>query len=307
MILCLTLALAYARPPLIVNGMPFNRENDLLDVRVKELRGVVDAILVVESRYTQFGTPKPLRYNPHPSSLVHYLVMEWRPPGNETGCTLGWKLEGHQRDHVLLVGMHHVARSLGTVLQDNDILILTDADEIPSHRLVQRVRERPPHDGTIHPIIMRRFLYNFAWQERHYSQQAAVANVATWNTWKRDGHPPRWGMRLFNGGWHCSKCFHPLEFNERFKDYLCGDGVRWGDFNWSHNAVAALIGYGIWPGAFPTSRRPRRVDAMRDGPKSAWRYPYLVMPPHPPPKLAWRMAYCGSNHPDLRALERAWC
>jgi len=283
----------------VFNAMPFNRENELLDVRVMELGHVVDAFILVECRYTQFGTPKPIRYVPHPSPKVHHFIMEWRPKRGQRGCKLGWILERKQRDYII--------QTLAVIPHDpHDILIINDADEIPSSSLVQRLRDNPPAWGTEYPIHMERYLYNFGWLEPQHSQMAGVARIDTWKRWKFDSIRPIHGRPIPNGGWHCTKCFNHYEFNARFKDYLCGDGARWGDYEWSNYTIGAMLAHGIWPGNTPDAPRPESVDAMQHAPRGAWRYPHLVYPHQPDPGPI-QMPYCRGHHRDMNRLVTAWC
>lgn len=297
-----TISAVVARPPIVINAMPFNRENELLDVRVNELDGVVDAFLVVESRFSQYGTPKPLYYTPHPNPRVFNTVSPWTP--TTTGCSLGWNNEGKQRDYIITHGLETVYTRLGLAPSDMDILVMTDADEIPNRGAISRIRARPPLDGRIYPIRMNRYLYNFAWREKNGNQQAAYGNVASWQHWKLFGKAPTWGPPLHHGGWHCTKCFRPEEFNGRLKDYLCGDGIRWGDYEWSLGTIKSLISRGIWIGAFP--HQMARRSSVSERPKSSLKIAFLN-PPGYTDTFNVRMPYCGSKDPNLSRLKRAWC
>lgn len=296
----------------IVNVIPFNGENELLDVRVHELGGVVDAFFVVEARYTQYGEPKPIRYAPESlssSRRVHHIIMDWSPPHRAVGCTLGWTLERRQRDHVFLSDIVAMARSLGVWITARDLVVLTDADEIPSTAAILSIRHAPPRDRIVHPIVLQRFLYHFGWKERRSSQQAAVARVSTWVQWKQHDRVPMWGSS-YRGGWHCSKCVRASDLNVHFRNYLCGDGVRWGDFTWPLDVSQALIQWGVWPGNRRRDPRPQAVNAMQEAPVGAWRYPHLVvshpnMDLSPPPRIA--MPYCNSSDVHLKALIHDWC
>lgn len=296
-------ALAW-RTPLVINGIPFNRENELFDVRFQEIGDLVDAFIVVESRYTQYGVRKPLHFRDTGSSKVVHIVSNWTH--GEMGCKLGWENEGHQRDVIVRDGLEVVYERLGVPPSPLDILIITDADEIPNRGAIQRIRERPPIDAVIRPIGMHRYLYNFGWREHSGNQQAAYANVDTWQMWKIHKKTPTWGTTMRHGGWHCTKCFRPEDFNSRLKDYLCGDGIRWGDYEWPLDTVRALISRGTWIGNAP-NRRSRRARP-EETPRSARRYPFLLgsktIPTNP---SSIRMPYCDDPNPDLRQLQRVWC
>lgn len=285
------------RTPVVING-----ENELLDVRVCELTDVVDAFLVVESRYTQYGIEKPIRFAGHPNPKVIHVVSNWTIPGR-TGCSLGWENEGHQRDHIIREGLASVYEHLRIPPYHMDILIITDADEIPRLTTIKKIRRQPPLDGRIYPIGMNRYLYSFAWREKNGNQQAFYGNIETWRQWKIYRKNPTWGPTFKRGGWHCTKCFRIETFGERLKDYLCGDGIRWGDYNWSTPTLRGLVSRGIWIGAFP-HQRSRRAPIV-EAPRAAHRYPYLVsIPKHTDPI---RMPYCQDPNPALKHLKQQWC
>ncbi len=295
-------ALAW-RSPLVINGLPFNRENELFDVRVREIGDLVDAFIVVESRYTQYGIRKSLYFRDTGNPKVIHIASNWTH--GEVGCKLGWENEGHQRDVIVRDGLGVVYERLAVPPSPLDILIITDADEIPNKGAIQRIRKRPPIDGVIRPIGMHRYLYNFGWRERSGNQQAAYANVDTWQMWKIHGETPTWGPIMRHGGCHCTKCFRPEDFNSRLKDYLCGDGIRWGDYKWPLDTIRTLISRGIWVGNPPNQRsRQSRPEEM---PHSARRYPFLVGSTTPTNLDSIRMPYCNDPNPDLRHLQQMWC
>jgi hypothetical protein len=101
----------------------FHNELELLDIRLHELAGVVDAFVLVEATRTHAGRPKPLhfaenreRFAPWLDKIRHVVVDDLPDSGADR-----WPREWHQRNAIL--------RGL-TDAEPGDVVTVTDADEI---------------------------------------------------------------------------------------------------------------------------------------------------------------------------------
>jgi beta-1,4-mannosyl-glycoprotein beta-1,4-N-acetylglucosaminyltransferase len=106
----------------------FFNELDLLEIRLNELAKVVDYFVIVESHLTFSNKAKPLyywrerkRFRSFEKQIIH-IVVEDMPTGPNP-----WAREHHQR--------RALARAL-VKCQDQDIVIFSDADEIPKASVV---------------------------------------------------------------------------------------------------------------------------------------------------------------------------
>lgn len=130
----------------IFDCFPFSSELDVVDIRLNELSGVVDYFVLAEAPVTHSGKPKLLyyaenkeRFRDFSDRIIHLVVDDMPqgldPPGSDERARAR---EAHQRD------------SIGRFLRDRcgagDIILLSDADEIPS---VQAVRNYQPTDGLM--------------------------------------------------------------------------------------------------------------------------------------------------------------
>ncbi|XP_049266859.1 beta-1,4-mannosyl-glycoprotein 4-beta-N-acetylglucosaminyltransferase isoform X2 [Rhipicephalus sanguineus] len=239
-----------SRPRKVINGLVFNHELDLLEIRIKELGDAVDYYLVVESTYTYFGSEKPLylrnnlsagflREHTHkivPIAVDFYNYAEGDPWGPENYCRTSVWYEGHRR--------------LKNI-RDDDLFIMSDADEIPSRDVVLFLKH---HDGFGEPIKLRLrwFTYGFYWENsdpvdvsgvctvsyiRHVYEndslrlrsmrtfrQNNMPNTGTFSEmWTIEGIQPRYA------GWHCSWCFDVEGIQMKLAAAQRDDGVRWGD------------------------------------------------------------------------------
>lgn len=135
-----------ARRPRIVEACLLFNEIDLLEIRLGELWDVVDRFVVVESDRTFAGAAKPFFFEEFSSvfkrfaSKITYSKFIDRAPRPRATTAERFEFEAAQRNAIgaalELCGLH-----------DEDIVVLSDADEIPRPSLVaglpSRLARRP--------------------------------------------------------------------------------------------------------------------------------------------------------------------
>ncbi|XP_077541392.1 beta-1,4-mannosyl-glycoprotein 4-beta-N-acetylglucosaminyltransferase-like isoform X1 [Haemaphysalis longicornis] len=240
-----------SKPRTLINGLVFNHELDLLDIRVKELGDAVDYYVIAESNYTYFGSPKGLhlRANLSAGFLREYrhkiITLALGVYNYENGDP--WAPENYCYTSVWREGQHRLPS-----LRDDDLFWLSDADEIPNRDVLLFLKH---HDGYGEPLALalRWFLYGFFWEKwepvdvggvctvaymRHVlgndslrlRRMRAYAKLNSWNTgtvqgkWTLRGTAPRYA------GWHCSWCFSTRGIQVKLASAQRDDGIRWGDF-----------------------------------------------------------------------------
>ena len=131
---------------------PLLNELDLLELRLRELDGLVDVHVVTESPVTFAGREKPLHFAEQRDRFepwldrIRYVVTERTVavPHQGFGDRAAWGRENGQR------------LALGDALDDlagDDVVILSDLDEIPSRRLVEGYASRPSQRRMVAPTI----------------------------------------------------------------------------------------------------------------------------------------------------------
>jgi beta-1,4-mannosyl-glycoprotein beta-1,4-N-acetylglucosaminyltransferase len=135
---------------MIYNCFPFYDEFMMLDIRLAELADVVDKFVLVESTMTFTGKPKPLFF-----AEAMELYAEWKDKlivlfsQTTTPDEDAWENERAQRNSI--------GDYLAGVCQPDDLIILTDADEIVRREAVEEIREiRTP--GR---LLMKMYYYWF--------------------------------------------------------------------------------------------------------------------------------------------------
>ena len=122
--------------PKVFDCFTFFNELDLLELRLNELGSVVDHFVIVEARQTFTGNPKPLFFAENKERFAQFLtkiihvVVETFPSGNSS-----WEREIYQRDRV---------RDGLVAARPDDLLLLSDIDEIPRASALAEVKANPP-------------------------------------------------------------------------------------------------------------------------------------------------------------------
>ncbi|SFT34721.1 beta-1,4-mannosyl-glycoprotein beta-1,4-N-acetylglucosaminyltransferase [Pseudovibrio denitrificans] len=126
----------------VVDGFTFFNELDTLEIRLGELFDVVDEFILVEATKTFTGAEKPLyfadnksRFAPFLSKIRHVIVEDM--PQNPQSA---WSREYHQRD-----GIERGLKDLAV----NDLILVSDVDEIPKPDVLLRVKNDPKSSKSL--------------------------------------------------------------------------------------------------------------------------------------------------------------
>jgi len=118
----------------IIDGFIFYNELELLKVRLEELYDTVDYFILVEGTLTFTGLAKPLFYNDNKhlyekynDKIIHIIVNDF-PETNDP-----WIREHFQRNCI-----DRGIKQLN--LNDNDVIMITDSDEIPNSKITHDIR-----------------------------------------------------------------------------------------------------------------------------------------------------------------------
>ena len=139
----------------IVDCFLFYNELELLAFKLKELTDVVDYFVIVESKYTFRGNDKKLYYEENKSKFADYAdkiihvvhdnnaaKISESEGGRKDGLPDAWSNEREQRFY----GTKGLAQ---LDLADDDIIILSDLDEIADKRTLAKIK----NEGLEAPII----------------------------------------------------------------------------------------------------------------------------------------------------------
>lgn len=168
----------------IIDSFPFFNELDLLEIRLNYLSPYVDYFIITESNMSYNGEPKKLyylenkhRYKKFQSKIIHNIVNQVpkdftnfiKPdirftnyyksyPHKHFGSPLINQFEQFQREVFIkdsqIIGISKIAKL-------NDLIILSDLDEIPNHQVLENLRKTDMPNNEHINLAMNWFMYYF--------------------------------------------------------------------------------------------------------------------------------------------------
>jgi hypothetical protein len=119
---------------MIYDCCTFFNEYDILELRIKELYHVVDTFVIVEGTHTHKGIPKDANFLKHQERYKPYLdKIKFFYMDNLVDLSNPWAQETKQRETI-----YHALKQLN--VQEDDLIILSDCDEIVNPDLLQVLR-----------------------------------------------------------------------------------------------------------------------------------------------------------------------
>jgi len=212
---------------MVIDAVPFFNENPIWQLRFETLADVVDEFVVVEARHTHSGKRKDLLFNyPANSSYnINYHVVDLPEPAlEETTIPATRRREMFQRNAIATAIMEHVPN-----VQDDDIILLSDCDEIPNPEVVRAIAGQGIPDG--HVVIFRqRLCYydlnttgGYVWQGTRAvtwrDMRALSPHIVRYGIGQPDQHYPHY-MIAYPGGWHLSYFGGPDAVRTKLKSFL---------------------------------------------------------------------------------------
>lgn len=178
--------------PRVFDCFTFYNEFQLLDLRLAELREVVDQTILVEASQTFSGRPKGLLFYENRRGYEQYSIHTVLLDGL-TGST-AWEREAYQRNAILR-GLEEVGA------KDHDWVLISDADEIPHPSVVIRAENALGY--TLDQVL---YYYNLECQAVEPWQ---IAKLVRFSEVRKAGSVEAVRMTsrypvLPKGGWHFS-------------------------------------------------------------------------------------------------------
>ncbi|EFJ20110.1 N-acetylglucosaminyltransferase-like protein [Selaginella moellendorffii] len=207
-------------PRRVFDAIIFSNELDLLEIRWRELYPFVTKFVLLEANGTFTGLAKPLFFAKNSyrflfaASKLFYREIWTRPLlENESPFTTE-VFQRQQMDRALVAAG----------IEEGDIVIMSDADEIPSWHTLELLRWCDGFPSPMH-LQMRNYLYSFeflvdekAWRPCVHLYQPGATKY---------GHFRRSDFILADAGWHCSFCFrHVSEILFKIRAYSHADRLK---------------------------------------------------------------------------------
>lgn len=180
---------------MIIDAFIFYNELDLLDLRLNILKDVVDQFVILECDYTFSNKAKPLyfqenadRFSKFFNKITHDIFLSKKRENTRENVH-------DQRNHLYNVIVNNFD------LDDNDIIILSDLDEIPNPEAIKKYKKEQIQDICALDARMSYFYLNsrvdYQWQAiKIFRARDLVKDLHSIRT----SRP----QVLENGGWHWS-------------------------------------------------------------------------------------------------------
>ncbi|KZV17807.1 hypothetical protein F511_01616 [Dorcoceras hygrometricum] len=210
-------------PRRVYDAVLFSNEVDILKIRWEELYPYVTEFVLLESNSTFTGLPKPYVFS---SVRDQFKFLEPRlnyglVPGRFKKGENPFVEEAYQR-----LALDYLLKQAG--IQDDDLLIMSDVDEIPSRHTINLLRWCDGTPSILH-LRLKNYLYSFEFLVDNNSWRASVHIYQSGKT--KYAHYRQSDEILADAGWHCSFCFrHIHEFIFKMKAYSHVDRVRFSHF-----------------------------------------------------------------------------
>lgn len=135
----------------IIDCFTFFNEVELLELRLKTLENVVDHFVIVEARETFQGKKKPLvfqdnaaKFSRYSHKIIHLVLDRFQNTASS------WSREAEQRDYM---------NSVIAEFDDDDIVILSDVDELLRPECIQELRQSPPDSDEVVCFSLNYYFY----------------------------------------------------------------------------------------------------------------------------------------------------
>jgi len=161
----------------------FFNELDLLEIRLNTLDKVVDKFILAESPFTHTGNPKPLyyaenkeRFEKFNNRIVHVIVDDFPAmPDNMPIREKAWTRENWQRNAIV--------RGLPEDIKDDDVLLISDLDEIPDPAIVHKTCEEV--NGVIR-LDLRSYSFYLNWRNLSHPIWHSGTKILTFKTFRTE-------------------------------------------------------------------------------------------------------------------------
>tara|TARA_B100000941_G_scaffold132635_1_gene93794 strand:+ start:335 stop:1141 length:807 start_codon:yes stop_codon:yes gene_type:complete len=217
----------------IFDCFQFFNEEHIADLRFNILDEYVDTFVIVESTINHQGKNKKLNFDIKKFSKfknkIHYIVVDDTPNSFIKPHIGGESLvEQHQRNS-LMKGL--------TKAEDNDLIILSDVDEIPDLKKINEFDKRKYAVFSQKMFMYKLNLLNLKENNWHGSKLCLKKNLKS-PQWLRDlkfkKYPfwrldkPRNLQIIENGGWHFAYLHSAENISKKIKSFAHGE------FNFKH-------------------------------------------------------------------------
>ncbi|KAK7280965.1 hypothetical protein RIF29_08562 [Crotalaria pallida] len=210
-------------PRRVFDAVLFSNEVEILNLRWRELHPYITQFVLLESNSTFTARPKPLVFK---ANREQFKFVENRLTYGMIGGRFKKGENPFVEEAFQRVALDQLLRIAG--IMDDDLLIMSDVDEIPSAHTINLLRWCDEIPSVLH-LQLRNYLYSFEFHADDSSWRASVHRYQSGKT--RYAHYRQSDVLLADSGWHCSFCFRRIsDFIFKMKAYSHYDRVRFSHY-----------------------------------------------------------------------------
>jgi hypothetical protein len=196
----------------VYDCFPFYKELDLIELRMQELSSVVDYFVISEAELTHAGKAKPLYMSEALVTDPRFLPFKDRIIVYNTNIDsdTAWGRENKQRR-----GLENVY----ALAHPDDLILLSDADEIPSRDFVSFILES--NLGYDKPILSKQFFYyyNFKYMKPEQCHGTIAFRAKTRHNMQTLRNNRFYMDSIHSSGWHCSFFGSVKDVKEKIQNF----------------------------------------------------------------------------------------
>jgi beta-1,4-mannosyl-glycoprotein beta-1,4-N-acetylglucosaminyltransferase len=213
----------------IYDCFPFFNETHILDLRLNVLDEFIDFFVIVESTVDHQGKPKKLNFDPKEfkkfSKKIIYIEVDDTPENIKKPHIKGESLVEQYQRNSLTRGLKNC--------QDNDLIILSDVDEIPNLNKLSSFNKKKKYAVFSQKMFNYKInLFNKTESNWHGSKICLKKYFKTpqwlrnlkfkqYPFWRLD--KPRNYQIIENGGWHFAYLQSPENISKKIKSFAHGE------------------------------------------------------------------------------------
>ncbi|CAA0381007.1 putative beta-1,4-mannosyl-glycoprotein 4-beta-N-acetylglucosaminyltransferase [Arabidopsis thaliana] len=207
-------------PRRVFDAALFSNEIDMLTLRWNELNPYITQFVLLESNSTFTGLSKQLAFADNREK--NFKFVEPRLTYGNVGGRFKKGENPFVEESFQRLALDQLIKLAG--IKEDDLLIMSDVDEIPSGHTINLLRWCDGFPPILH-LQLRNYLYSYEYYVDSKSWRASVHLYKPGKT--RYAHFRQSNNLLTDSGWHCSFCFrHINDFVFKMKAYSHTDRVR---------------------------------------------------------------------------------
>ena len=197
---------------MVFDCFTFFNELDVLEIRLEELKGVVDYFVLLEAGETFTGKPKPFVFDQNKNRFSAYPICHIMLPRFPPHLATAWDREGYSRDQ-LLTGLERLKA------RPSDIVMISDVDEIPPSGVVWEHARALSRGSRGTPLVYSQSMYyyyvNCLTDQPWYStRMTRLGEVSSLQSLRKSP-----GMVVPGAGWHFSYLGGPARIREKIEAF----------------------------------------------------------------------------------------